>query len=1124
MSYGYFAADNSMCRHFTSVVCMILRKEMNRVEEAKLECISITCKKETGMTMLKPQKQLLQFVMLSLLSVVSVLVMANESYAGNMDCGSCHGNGINPATGQLITSTDMRPVDATFRNITTGGFVGSHQSHMKANVAPNATAAVTACAACHSNTVAYNTGHRSGTITFNAAVAYNKGVGPITFTNATSVPVLGTCGTASCHVSPVSTAYVVTPYWGTNTAAGCTGCHTGANLITATGPATGSHALAGHVTACIDCHAAGTTATVAPTTGHLDGNIDVANVGYLTLNKTKGSAGTTCSTATCHASPVAATTVVTPAWGTVGAGCAACHSGVNAITATGPATGNHAIPGHVTACTDCHAAGTTATVAPTAGHADGNIDVANVGYATLNKTKGTAGTTCSAASCHASPVAATLVVTPAWGTTGNGCVACHSGVNVITATGPATGSHALAGHVAACTACHAAGSTATVAPTTGHADGNIDVANVGYATLNKTKGTAGTTCSAASCHASPVAAAMVVTPAWGTVGAGCAACHTGVNAITATGPATGNHAIPGHVTACTACHAAGSTATVAPTAGHNDGNIDVANVGYATLNKTKGTAGTTCSAASCHASPVAATLVVTPAWGTTGNGCVACHSGVNVITATGPATGSHALTGHAAACTACHAAGSTATVAPTTGHNDGNIDVANVGYLTLNKTKGTAGTTCSAASCHASPVNATLIVTPAWGTTGAGCVACHAGVNAITATGPATGSHALVGHAAACTACHAAGTTATVAPTAGHIDGNIDVANVGYLTLNKTKGTAGTTCSAASCHVSPVNATLVVTPAWGTTGAGCAACHTGANLITATGPNTYGHNLHMLRTAAPTAIVCIDCHAAGTTATTAPSLANGHTDGNIDVTVGGYALNKTKGSAVGTCSNIACHNSPAGYAPAFTAGVATWGSNLSCNGCHGYPPAGPNHAGVAAGTCNSCHSNVKPGNVLTSTNTIFVNNNLHMNEKVDEGRCDTCHGYPPVRSMAGRGTNLLGYSSAKMQNYSGGGGVHDVAGHLPTTLKYSNGGGFAACLACHPSNLHNQANASFGGFSTSLVQVVVDPKYKFDKNRAIVYNAKQSGPGLKTTGTCANVECHYQKSPVWSSEAYTQRH
>ena len=896
------------------------------MEEEQLECILITGKKETGMTMLKPQKQLLQFVMLSLLSVVSVLVMANESYAA-MDCGSCHGNGINPATGQLITSTDMRPVDSTFRNITTGGFAGSHQSHMKAAVAPNATAAVTACAACHSNTGAYSTGHRSGTITF-AAVGYNKGAGVITFTNATSVPVLGTCGTASCHVSPVSTAYVVTPYWGTNTAAGCAGCHTGANLITASGPATGSHALAGHVTACIDCHAAGTTATVAPTTGHLDGNIDVANVGYATLNKTKGlGAGTTCSAASCHASPVAATTVVTPAWGTVGAGCAACHSGANLITASGPVTGNHAIPGHVTACTDCHAAGTSATVAPTAGHADGNIDVANVGYATLNKAKGSAGVTCSAATCHVSPIATTLIVTPAWGTTGNGCVACHTGGNLITATGPATGSHALAGHAAACTACHAAGTTATIAPTTGHLDGNIDVANVGYATLNKTKGLG-------------------------------------------------------------------------------------------------------------------------------------------------------------------------------------------------------AGATCSAASCHVSPVNATLIVTTAWGTTGAGCVVCHAGGNAITATGPATGSHALAGHAAACTACHAAGTTATVAPTTGHIDGNIDVANVGYATLNKTKGLgAGTTCSAASCHVSPVNATLVVTPAWGATGAGCAACHTGANLITATGPNTYGHNLHMLRTTAPMAIACIDCHAPGTTATTAPTLANGHTDGNIDITIGGYALNKTKGSAAtGTCSNIACHNSPVGYTPSFTANTATWGSNLSCNGCHGYPPAGPNHAGVAAGTCNSCHSNVKPGNVLASTNTIFVNNALHMNEKVDEGRCDTCHGYPPVRSMVGRGTNLLGYSSAKMQNYSGGGGVHDVAGHLPTTLKYSNGGGFAACLACHPSTLHNQANASFGGFSTSLVQVVVDPKYKFDKNRAIVYNAKQSGPGLKTTGTCANVECHYQKSPVWSSEAYTQRH
>jgi hypothetical protein len=126
--------------------------------------------------------------------------------------------------------------------------------------------------------------------------------------------------------------------------------------------------------------------------------------------------------------------------------------------------------------------------------------------------------------------------------------------------------------------------------------------------------------------------------------------------------------------------------------------------------------------------------------------------------------------------------------------------------------------------------------------------------------------------------------------------------------------------------------------------------------------------------------------------------------------------------------------------------------------------------------------------------------------------------------MTGLGVNA-NYSTAKLQNYSGGGGVHSVAGHLALITKYVSGGAnMAACKACHPDTItagtHNQAA---GAFLTANVQVSVDPKYKFDKNRPIVYNAKQSGTG-KTTGTCANVECHFQKTPVWSSQPYTQGH
>ena len=134
-----------------------------------MECIFITGEKEKSMREKKHQNQLLSFLVLSLVSVLSVLVMASGSYAA-MDCSSCHGDGINPATGQLRAGTDMRPVDAAYRNISTGGVVGSHQSHMKTPIAPSPANGVTNCAACHNNGT-YATGHRSGTINLNAAVS-----------------------------------------------------------------------------------------------------------------------------------------------------------------------------------------------------------------------------------------------------------------------------------------------------------------------------------------------------------------------------------------------------------------------------------------------------------------------------------------------------------------------------------------------------------------------------------------------------------------------------------------------------------------------------------------------------------------------------------------------------------------------------------------------------------------------------------------------------------------------------------------------------------------------------------------------------------------------------------------
>jgi predicted CxxxxCH...CXXCH cytochrome family protein len=268
---------------------------------------------------------------------------------------------------------------------------------------------------------------------------------------------------------------------------------------------------------------------------------------------------------------------------------------------------------------------------------------------------------------------------------------------------------------------------------------------------------------------------------------------------------------------------------------------------------------------------------------------------------------------------------------------------------------------------------------------------------------------------------------------------------------------------------------------------------------------------------ARTTVTCASCHAAST-ATVAPSAANGHNDGNIDVTVGNYPANKTKGSPVGTCSNISCHNSPVTYTgPAFAAPTVTWGANLNCDGCHGYPQPTVGHATVAVGSCYSCHDNVVAGG--TNTTSTFVDNKKHVNGTVEGGKCNSCHGYPPVQTLVG----LVNYSSAKLQNYSGGGGVHAVAGHLNPFIRQTAafgtlGSASPGCVTCHPSTSHNQAG---GAFLTANVQVTVDPQFKFDKNSAIVYNRTA---GAKSTGTCSNVSCHFKPTPNWSTQTYTQSH
>jgi hypothetical protein len=140
------------------------------------------------------------------------------------------------------------------------------------------------------------------------------------------------------------------------------------------------------------------------------------------------------------------------------------------------------------------------------------------------------------------------------------------------------------------------------------------------------------------------------------------------------------------------------------------------------------------------------------------------------------------------------------------------------------------------------------------------------------------------------------------------------------------------------------------------------------------------------------------------------------------------------------------------------------------------------------------------------------------------GACDSCHGYPPVRTIA---QGVAGFqntwSSARLQNYSGGGGVHNVAGHIPATANASEGLN-ENCNKCHYDVNHSMDTTKFADANNtetrkSNVNVVVDPRYRFSPSQTLDqsrYDGSKVTPG--NTGNCSNVSCHFQKTQRWGTE------
>ena len=258
---------------------------------------------------------------------------------------------------------------------------------------------------------------------------------------------------------------------------------------------------------------------------------------------------------------------------------------------------------------------------------------------------------------------------------------------------------------------------------------------------------------------------------------------------------------------------------------------------------------------------------------------------------------------------------------------------------------------------------------------------------------------------------------------------------------------------------------------------------------------------------------------------------NGSTTFNWGVLAKTGNLSPSYDPATGKCSNVYCHG---GHMP----GGDTSGSNRTptwnnpsylpatltvagCSTCHGFPP--PTSVGhpavsipvgfpatVSIGTTCSCHDNVNP--VGNSYATIFVDNSKHINGTLEGGACNTCHGYPPVSPTfvgAGRQNN---WSSARTEDYIGGGGAHTINGHVSKTARHNDG--FAFCLKCHSPVDHATSPAVYK--PSQNIKANVNQRYRMESTKQARYTSNRLDGNAHVPGKCSNISCHFGATPVWN--------
>lgn len=613
--------------------------------------------------------------LIGMLFIAGVLVVASGTAAA-IQCYQCHG-----------TAANYQPLDAPYRNISTGGFQGNHRTHTGAGAVP------AACDKCHPGSSGYPPSHRNGFIRLASHLNGSPLATP--YRNTTSAfpqsatPTLGSCSGVNCHFETPSPTWGSAPFTGTGQ---CASCHEGTVPLSATHATHRRYSSAimgkfSSYTACATCHvnyvsppafSHATSAGRHPITVSV-GGYNSGSTTYLP-SQTHGAYGS-CTNLYCHspgtrsAAPYPAP-LQTATWGTtLRSDCSGCHKGSAASFRTmssGSHTRHVGFDGGGSSnridCVRCHAATVTAglTLRDLSRHVNGAVDVAfdtsstavngtyNGSLTPVAKTPGTAYGACNNVYCHSNGQndggTGITYRQPTWGNAASGaCGSCHD-VDAGYGHGTvqiATGSHpkhlayafTTSSNSSKCTICHNVGGLAF----------NGSCSNTCHGTLSR--------------HANHQV--DVLFPA----SFGAAAAYNG-----------------------------------SPNPGSGYGSC--ANV-YCHSNGTSVATGT-----------VPATT--SPVWGAGGLACTGCHDYPPSYANGSPKANSHAK--HAAAgfgCNACHAATTAdgTTIADYSRHVNMVYDLVPGAGVSFTYVFAAGGGTCSAISCHN---NGTAV----WGTT-LTCADCH---------------------------------------------------------------------------------------------------------------------------------------------------------------------------------------------------------------------------------------------------------------------------------------------------------------------------------------------------------------------------------------------------------------